>query len=118
MVGPVKQAMSDNLNSVASDTESTQMLRELIIRHTTIRVQIEQLLETETDLTHDAMAELDSLLESNFQEIMTMNLDSDSEKLERIQFAIAEISAICENGALAKTLTDRIYKDASSISEG
>ncbi len=93
----------------------TGKLGELVNRHDLVRVKLEKLLAIEVDLTLESIAELDHSLETLFQKIMSMELSEESEKLMRIRFAIAEITAICENGMLAKTLTDCIYFDARDL---
>ncbi len=92
-----------------------ESLHNLVAHHQSIKAELILLLETDADPTTESIEKLDHSLDEAFQKIISMELQDGADILERIRFVIGEITEICESGALAKTLTDRLYEDACNL---
>ena len=104
-----------NVNSTFVEGESE--LVQLIAAHFDIKQKIVQLLLENFDVTHATIQDLDANLTQTFERIMSMPLETDDDRLQRMKFVTEEIHEICENGALARRYTESLIFDANMLAK-
>ncbi len=101
----------------SSDEEKLSNLDRLILEHAKIKQQIVDILSGSQDVTQNQIQDLDSALSRTCDQILTMELSTDEEHIDRMKFIISEIHEICEDSALARHYTSSLLQDANKLAK-
>ena len=91
------------------------MLRQLIDRYESAEQAVIEAITNEAEVSNLELGALDKTYRKAFEDLIGRDLATAQDRLERIQYLLAQVEKAAEGGRVVRELNDAILKDAASL---